>query len=162
MCLGDQFKHGASVLKKLNSLNKASAIDEKNTIIISAVMDEQWSFVGAKKKPRSLFYAHDRVKRKVLCHVFGRRTKATLNRLLTLLKHASIYYFMTDAWQVYSSILPAEKHIIDKCWTQRIERYNLNLRRYIKRLNRKTICFSKLPEMHDKVIGWYLTIHHYQ
>ncbi|PTB30919.1 IS1 family transposase, partial [Photobacterium phosphoreum] len=29
-------------------------------------MDEQWSFVGAKKKPRWLFYAYDRVKRKVL------------------------------------------------------------------------------------------------
>ncbi len=125
-------------------------------------MDEQWSFVGAKKKPRWLFYAYDRVKRKVLCHVFGRRTKATLNRLLTLLGHTSIRYFMTDAWPVYSSILPAEKHIIGKRWTQRIERHNLNLRTHIKRLNRKTICFSKSPEMHDKVIGWYLTIHHYQ
>ncbi|OBU38440.1 hypothetical protein AYY26_21660 [Photobacterium phosphoreum] len=110
-------------------------------------MDEQWSFVGAKNKPRWLFYAYDRVKRKVLCHVFGRRTKATLNRLLTLLGHASIYYFMTDAWPVYSSILPAEKHIIGKRWTQRIERYNLNLRTHIKRLNRKTICFSK-PDYH--------------
>ncbi len=39
-------------LKKLNPLNKSSVIDEKNTIIISAVMDEQWSFVGTKKKPR--------------------------------------------------------------------------------------------------------------
>ena len=34
-------------------------------------MDEQWSFVGATKKPRWLFYAYDRVKRKVLCHIFG-------------------------------------------------------------------------------------------
>jgi IS1 family transposase len=41
-------------------------------------MDEQWSFVG------------------VLCHVFGRRTKSTLNRLLKLLGNASICYFMTD------------------------------------------------------------------
>ncbi|MFB3025100.1 MULTISPECIES: IS1 family transposase, partial [Enterobacterales] len=24
-----------------------------------------------------------------------------------------------------------------------------------------TICFSKSEEMHDKVIGWYLTINHY-
>ncbi|MEL2088521.1 IS1 family transposase, partial [Klebsiella pneumoniae] len=23
------------------------------------------------------------------------------------------------------------------------------------------ICFSKSEEMHDKVIGWYLTINHY-
>ncbi|MGE4800115.1 IS1 family transposase, partial [Yersinia hibernica] len=23
------------------------------------------------------------------------------------------------------------------------------------------ICFSKSEEMHDKIIGWYLTINHY-
>ncbi|MEQ5050195.1 IS1 family transposase, partial [Klebsiella michiganensis] len=26
---------------------------------------------------------------------------------------------------------------------------------------RRTICFSKSEVMHDKIIGWYLTIHHY-
>ncbi len=72
-------------------------IDKKNTIIISALMDEQWSFIDTKKKPRWLFYAYDRVKRKVLCHVFGHRTKATLNRLLQLLDNTSIRYFITDA-----------------------------------------------------------------
>ncbi|WP_232426891.1 IS1 family transposase, partial [Erwinia tracheiphila] len=30
------------------------------------------------------------------------------------------------------------------------------------RLTRRTICFSKSEEMHDKIIGWYLTLHHYQ
>ncbi|EOV4910984.1 transposase, partial [Edwardsiella ictaluri] len=25
----------------------------------------------------------------------------------------------------------------------------------------RTICFSNSEEMHDKVIGWYLTINHY-
>ena len=119
-------------------------------------MDEQWSFVSEKKKPRWLFYAYDRVKRKVLCHVFGRRTKSTLNRLLKLLGNASICYFMTDGWPVYSSVFPAEKHIIGKCWTQRIERMNLTLRTRLKRLNRKTIGFSKSKEMHDKVIGTFI------
>ncbi|WP_218190125.1 IS1 family transposase, partial [Plesiomonas shigelloides] len=37
----------------------------------------------------------------------------------------------------------------------------LNLRTHLKRLTRRTICFSKSEEMHDKVIGWYLTINHY-
>ena len=65
-------------LKKSKPLNRPPIINEKNTIIISAVMDEQWFFVGAKKKPRWLFYTYDRVKRKVLCHVFSRRTKAVM------------------------------------------------------------------------------------
>ncbi|WP_459208626.1 IS1 family transposase [Erwinia tracheiphila] len=24
------------------------------------------------------------------------------------------------------------------------------------------MCFSKSEEMHDKITGWYLTLHHYQ
>ena len=37
--------------------------------------------------------------------------------------------------------------------TQKIERKNLNFRTWIKRLARKTICFSKREVMHDTVIG---------
>nr|WP_325176010.1 IS1 family transposase [Erwinia tracheiphila] len=29
-------------------------------------------------------------------------------------------------------------------------------------MTRRTICFSKSEEMHNKIIGWYLTLHHYQ
>jgi len=46
-----------------------------------------------------------------------------------------------------------EKHEIGKCNTQKIERKNLNLRTWIKRLTRKTIFFSKSEEMHDITIG---------
>ncbi|VAW88371.1 hypothetical protein MNBD_GAMMA16-701 [hydrothermal vent metagenome] len=34
-----------------------------------------------------------------------------------------------------------------------MERKNLNLRTWIKRLTRKTSCFSKSEKMHDIVIG---------
>ena len=37
--------------------------------------------------------------------------------------------------------------------TQKIERKNLNFRTWIKRLTRRTICFSKIEQMHDIVIG---------
>ncbi len=49
--------------------------------------------------------------------------------------------------------LDADKHEIGKRNTQKIERKNLNLRTWIKRLSRKTICFSKDEVMHDTVIG---------
>ncbi|MFK0572139.1 IS1 family transposase, partial [Endozoicomonas sp.] len=44
-------------------------------------------------------------------------------------------------------------HEIGKRNTQKIERKNLNFRTWIKRLARKSICFSKLEKMHDIVIG---------
>ena len=68
---------------------------------------------------------------------------------------------MTDVWQVYRTQLDSVLHVASKKYTQRIARHNLNLRNHLKRLIRRTICFSKSEFMHDKVIGWYLTINHY-
>ncbi|EFI5608750.1 IS1 family transposase, partial [Escherichia coli] len=58
-------------------------------------------------------------------------------------------------------ILPNEKHITGKLYTQRIERENLNLRNRLKRLNRKTLGYSKSTEMHDKVIGTFIEREYY-
>jgi insertion element IS1 protein InsB len=49
--------------------------------------------------------------------------------------------------------LDADQHEVGKRNTQKIERKNLNLRTWIKRLARKTLCFSKDEVMHDTVIG---------
>ncbi|ENQ3006340.1 IS1 family transposase, partial [Shigella flexneri] len=53
-------------------------------------------------------------------------------------------------------------HVISKRYTQHIERHNLNLRQHLARLVRKSLSFSKSVELHDKVIGHYLNIKHYQ
>ncbi|WP_430516477.1 IS1 family transposase [Escherichia coli] len=42
------------------------------------------------------------------------------------------------------------------------DRHNLNLRQHLARLGRKSLSFSKSVELHDKVIGHYLNIKHYQ
>lgn len=86
----------------------------------------------------------------------------TLQRLLVLLSQFNIAFYMTDAWPVYRTLLASTSHVISKKYTQRIERHTLNLRPHLKRLAHRTISFSKSEEIHDKVIAWYLTIHHYQ
>ena len=40
--------------------------------------------------------------------------------------------------------------------TQKIESKHINLRTWIKRLVRWTICFSKTERMHDVVIGLFI------
>ena len=47
-------------------------------------------------------------------------------------------------------------HSPGKRHTQKIERKHLTLRTRIKRLVRKTICFSKTTQMHDIVIGLFV------
>ncbi|EMH3141552.1 TPA: IS1 family transposase, partial [Escherichia coli] len=106
--------------------------------------------------------------RTVVAHVFGERTLATLERLLSLLSAFEVVVWMTDGWPLYESRLKGKLHVISKRYTQRIERHNLNLnlnlnlRQHLARLGRKSLSFSKSVELHDKVIGHYLNIKHYQ
>ncbi|AHA67933.1 Transposase [Shigella dysenteriae 1617] len=59
----------------------------------------------------------------------------------------------------YGREVPKDKHLTGKIFTQRIERNNLTLRTRIKRLARKTICFSRSVEIHEKVIGTFIEKH---
>ncbi len=68
----------------------------------------------------------------------------------------AVEQFYTDDWQSYEKTLPAARHTISKAETQDIERHNLNFRTHIKRLHRRTICFSKSDEMHEAVIKLYV------
>lgn len=73
-----------------------------------------------------------------------------------MLEPFGIEYFYTDDWGAYERNLDQNKHKIGKTNTQKIERKNLNFRTRIKRLTRKTICFSKKELMHDIVIGLFI------
>nr|BCG06710.1 hypothetical protein [Klebsiella pneumoniae] len=112
-------------------------------MIVCAEMDEQWGYVGAKSRQRWLFYAYDRIRRTIVAHVFGERTLATLERLLSLLSAFEVVVWMTDGWPLYESRLKGKLHVISKRYTQRIERHNLNLRQHLARLGRKSLSFSK-------------------
>ncbi|EMX79794.1 putative transposase [Escherichia coli P0299438.10] len=65
----------------------------------------------------------------------------------------------SDDWGSYAREVPKEKHLTGKIFMQRIERNNLTLRTRIKRLARKTICFSRSVEIHEKVIGSFIEKH---
>ena len=77
-------------------------------------------------------------------------------QLKALLEPFGITRYFTDHWGAYQRHLDPEKHCPGKRNTQRIERKHLTLRTRIKRLMRETICFSKLAQMHDIVIGIFI------
>src|SRR5215510_8873016 len=121
-----------------------------------AEMDEMWSFVGKKKEPRWLWHAIDHATGAVLAYVFGRRKDAVFLQLKALLEPFGLTRFYTDHWGAYTRHLTPEVHCPGKRHTQKIERKHLTLRTRIKRLMRKTICFSKTTQMHDIVIGLFV------
>src|SRR5262245_37005775 len=64
--------------------------------------------------------------------------------------------FTTDGWGAYERHIDAKKHHVGKENTQKIESKHINLRTRIKRLVRRTLCFSKTEQMHDLVIGLFI------
>ena len=118
--------------------------------------DEMWSFVKNKKNQRWLWHAIDHFTGEVLAYVFGKRTDNIFEKLKALLEPFGIKRFYTDDWGAYERKIEKEEHIISKKNTQKIERKHLTLRTRIKRLTRKTICFSKSEKMHDIVIGLFI------
>src|SRR5262249_28563245 len=92
----------------------------------------------------------------VLAYVFGRRKDEVFLRLKTLLEPFGLTHFYTNHWGAYTRHLDPEVHSPGKRNTQKIERKHLTLRARIKRLVRKTICFSKSTQMHDIVLGLFV------
>lgn len=76
--------------------------------------------------------------------------------LLDKLQRAQITRFYTDNWESYQNLIPNYKHWIGKRGTQRIERQNLNFRTHLKRLQRRTICFSKSKQMLEAIVKLYI------
>ena len=122
----------------------------------AAEMDEMWSFVQKKEQQRWLWHAIDHQSGSVLAYVLGTHTDTVFLQLKQLLAPCGISRFSTDDWGTYQRHLNPEPHEIGKANTQKIERKHLTLRTRIKRLARKTLCFSKSVRMHDMVIGLFV------
>jgi insertion element IS1 protein InsB len=121
-----------------------------------AELDERWSYVQRKEHRRWLWHAIDHTTGKILADTFGDHKDDVFLTLKELLKPFGITRFYTDEWRAYERHLPPEQHTVGKANTQKIERKHLTLRTRIKRLVRKTICFSKIDKMHDIVIGLFI------
>ena len=81
-------------------------------------------------------------------------------QLINKLRRFPIRSSSTDKWQRYAKYISVAQHDIGKDQTWKIERTNLNFRTHLKRLHRKTMCFSQDETLHDTVIGLYIERHH--
>jgi insertion element IS1 protein InsB len=131
-------------------------------LMYAAEMDEFWSFVKTKSNQRWTWYAMDKKSGIIIAWHNGKRTDKDCKILLNLMSDIPINRYYTDDWGAYERLLPSGKHIVGKDETWKIERKNLNFRTHLKRLNRKTICYSKNEAIHDNVIGLYIHRFYYK
>ena len=121
-------------------------------------MDEMWSFYHDKKHQIWLWWAVDHETNIPLAYTFGTREHKYLDKLLELLKPFNIGTVYADNNFAYESRITDKTLINGKKNTQKIERNHLTLRTRIKRLSRRTICFSKDKDIHESVIGTFINI----
>jgi insertion element IS1 protein InsB len=138
----------------------------------AAEADEMWSYIGNKDNTCWLWHAIDHETGDILAYTFGSAEDVVFDELLELLSPFKIQKFYTDGKHAYAKKLKHKKvkygrkkksrkhmrkrkiaHEIGKKNTQKIERVHLSLRTWVKRLARKTICFSKSFIMHQIVVG---------
>ena len=146
-----------TVLSRMLKISNQIKIPHFTKLGCKFEVDELWSFIGNKDNVAWITYAIEKQTRDVIDFLVGRKTteniRPLINKLL-LVKPKRIY---TDRLNIYPSLIPEAIHKRFQYCTNRIERKNLTLRTHIKRLSRRTICFSRKQEYleaHLRIYFW--------
>jgi insertion element IS1 protein InsB len=118
-------------------------------------VDEMRSYIKSKDKLIWIVYALERESGRVVSFNVGSRTNKTLNVVLTTLKLSQPKAIYTDKLKHYKYLISSGIHKTKQFGTNRIERKNLSMRTHLKRLNRKTICFSKSKKVLTAILQIY-------
>ena len=116
-------------------------------------IDELWSYVQKKENKQWIIYAYDRETGEIVAWVKGKRDAKTARKLRKKLRELGVTYntIASDDWKSFKTAFKDDNHIIGKEHTKGIEGNNCRIRHRMKRLSRKTCCFSKNEENHWKV-----------
>ncbi|MEP1032585.1 IS1 family transposase [Ekhidna sp.] len=86
----------------------------------------------------------------------GPRTQRSLSMAVNTLLASRAKTIYTDGLLHYKGLINKGMHRLERYGTNKIERFNLNLRTYLKRLSRRTIAYSKNMDMLYSCLTIYL------
>jgi len=132
----------ATVLKRILSIAKSI---QKPAMALGKMyeVDEIRAFYKSKSRLLWVVYALRRDTKQIADFVVGRRTIKTLQKVIDTVLLSGAEKIFTDKLGLYNYVIPGNVHDSERFSTNHIERKNLTLRTHLKRLNRRTICFSK-------------------
>ncbi|MDF2934044.1 MAG: transposase [Chryseobacterium sp.] len=100
-------------------------------------------FIRKKSNQQWLVYTINKVTKTVANFYIGKRTNKTLKTVIKTLINSNPEKIYTDNLRNYKYLIPKEIHETKRFGTNSIERKNLSIRTHLKRLNKRTICFSR-------------------
>jgi len=106
-------------------------------------LDEMCTYIKKKTNLRWIVYAIRKDNKEVVDFAVGCRTTRTLKLVTDTLILSNAHMVYTDKLRQYATLLPMAIHWTTQYGTNDIERKNLSLRIHLKRLCRRTICFSR-------------------
>lgn len=106
-------------------------------------VDEMRTYIREKSKLTWIVYALEQETKNVVSFNVGRRTNKTLQKVITGLELSDAKKIVTDKLKHYRYLIKKEIHSTKHRGINHIERKNLSIRTHLKRLNRRTICFSR-------------------
>jgi insertion element IS1 protein InsB len=126
-------------------LKIAKGLNRKQPLISGGIfqVDELFTFIGNKNKRVCVAYSFEPKTNEVVDIVVGSRNKTNLRKVINTLILSNAKKITTDKLNIYKEIIPKTIHSTKFRGINGIERMNLNLRTHLKRLNRRSICFSK-------------------
>ncbi len=126
-------------------LKIAKSLNRKQPLISGGIyqVDELFTFIGNKEKRVCVAYSFEPKTNEVINIIVGSRNKTNLRKVIDTLVFSNPKKITTDKLNIYKEIIPKSIHSTKFRGINGIERMNLNLRTHIKRLNRRSICFSK-------------------
>ncbi|WP_445456039.1 IS1 family transposase [Flavobacterium sp. HNIBRBA15423] len=98
-----------------------------------------------KRKDKSIWivYTLERKTKRIVSFSLRRRSKRTIQYVTNSLLLSFPKSIYTDGLVHYKSLVESAIHKVKRFGTNQIERNNLTMRTHLKRLQRKTICFSR-------------------
>jgi insertion element IS1 protein InsB len=133
------------------AIGRADALEVRRGL--SSERDDMWSEVGKKAQPRWLWHASDPHTGQGVASGCGQRKDHVFLRRPQWLEPLGITQFYTEGGGASERHLEAEQPQGGKENTQKIESTHRNLRTRIKRVGRRTLCFSQTEQMHALVMG---------
>lgn len=118
-------------------------------------IDELRTYIKHKENECWIIYAINKKTKNTIDFAVGKRNKLNIKKVVDTVLLLNPKRIFTDKLNIYPMLITDTKHISSKHKINHIERKNLNLRKDIKCLNRKTICYAKSEENLDSKLQLY-------
>lgn len=134
-----------TVMRKLEQESQKIKKPNYNEIQQSYEIDEICTYIQKNDPSHYVYvsYAINKKTKQVIDFVVGKRNMINLKKVVESVLRLNPRRVYTDNLNIYGSLIKEELHNSRRFRTNHIERKHLTIRTHLKRLSRKTICFSK-------------------